>query len=80
MQGRLMILGMLLVVVAIILLLGGKTDAERENPDRLFTPLRDQWPFSLLRGRDWNARSIVALICILLGFALQGVAMSMAEP
>ena len=73
---RLAILGVLLVVVAIVLLLGGKTDAERNHPDRELTPLRDQWPVSLLFGRDWNARSVTALICVVLGLGLQGLALA----
>ena len=78
-SSRLATLGILLVIVAIVILIGGKTDAERNNPDRQLTPLRDQWPVSLLFGKDWNLRSVVALICILLGFALQAIAVTLGE-
>ena len=74
---RLMILGGAMVVAGIIILIGGKTDAERDHPDRQMTPLRDQWPFSMLFGRDWNPRSITALVLILLGLVLQAISLGM---
>lgn len=73
----LMILGACLVGAAVVLLLTGKTDAERNNPDRQMTPLRDQWPISMFYGRDWNFRSVTAFMCILVGFLLQIVALAM---
>lgn len=76
---RLVVLGVLLIVFAIVLLIGMKTDAERDNPDRQMTPLRDQWPVSLVFGRDWNLRSLTALMSIVLGFLLQVVAVNIAE-
>ena len=70
-----MILGAGLVGLAVLLLIMGKTDAERAHPEREITPLRDQWPVSMLFGKDWNFRSVTAMMCILVGFGLQAAAL-----
>lgn len=68
---RVIILGIGLVVLGMVLIIGGKIDAEKSNPDRPTTPLRDQWPISVLYGKDRNLRSYCALMCIVVGFTLQ---------
>ena len=68
---RVVILGIVLVVLGMVLIVGGKIDAEKENPDRQATPFRDQWPMSMLYGKDRNLRSVSALACIVIGFSLQ---------